>query len=74
MTHPGQTQHPRHPRHLVGSAWTFVPADPFRHFVVLRVDRDGNVHMEAVLDAEFHLTFAWRELRDRAKWTPGWQQ
>ena len=64
---------PAHPRHLLGSAWTRVPPDwTHRHWTVVgRVADD--VLVRAILDPRCERRLAWRALRDRACWLPGWQ-
>lgn len=64
---------PAHPRHLLGSAWTRVPAD-WRHHHWTVVDRhDADVIVRAVLDPGCERRLPWRTLRDRGCWLPGWQ-
>jgi tryptophan-rich hypothetical protein len=65
---------PSNPDKLPGSKWTAVtPSDRRKHWQVVRVDKkSGNVELEAVLD-NHRKRLAWRELRDRDRWRPGWE-
>lgn len=67
--------HPRHPDRLVGTKWSAVaPVEPReRHWVVVEWSpRAGEVTLEAVLTTR-RVRLAWRALRDRAAWVPGWE-
>ena len=64
---------PTTPRHLVGSGWTRrgTPGEPC-HWRVVAVSGD-EAELRAVLDAALALRLPWRDLRDRARWVPGWR-
>ena len=64
---------PAHPRHLLGSAWTRLDeAWRFCHWEI--VARDGDdVILRATLDRASERRLAWRALRDRTIWMPGWR-
>lgn len=65
--------HPQHPKHLPGTKWTSVePLDGYRHWEVGRVDGD-DVVLRSTLNGECHIRLPWRQLRNRATWTPGWE-
>ncbi len=62
---------PHHPDKLVGTQWTAVdPEEGRRHWQVLERSGDKAL-LRAVLDGVTH-ELPWRDLRDRARWTPGW--
>lgn len=62
---------PHHPDKLAGTQWTAVdPEESRRHWQV--VERRGDqAFLRAVLDGAT-CELPWRDLRDRARWTPGW--
>ncbi|MFT5433457.1 MAG: hypothetical protein ACI9OJ_004163 [Myxococcota bacterium] len=65
-------EHPTHPGHLLGTKWTSAKGlHPFRHWEVMKVVRD-QVHLQATLDSRVVMISAWRSLRTRAEWQPGW--
>lgn len=65
--------YPNHIKQILGAAWTAAdPTLPYRHFVVEFVTKAGDVQLEAVLDRGYKMSLPWRDLRDRARWTPGW--
>ncbi len=64
---------PVHPRHLVGSAWTRLDdAWTYCHWEIVSLDR-AVVTLRATLDRTCVRGMAWRELRDRTTWLPGWR-
>lgn len=66
---------PQNPSKLVGTHWTaVVPGDRCRHWEVVEYrPKTGLAIVEAVLD-KAQVAIAWRELRDREVWRPGWEQ
>jgi tryptophan-rich hypothetical protein len=66
--------YPRHPRQVPGSKWTSPPAvHPFCHWEVEALrPSTGVAVLRATLDPHHKLLIPWRELRDRARWLPGW--
>lgn len=63
---------PRHPGRLAGSKWTQRDAGrAFSHWIVIEVSGD-QVVLQAILDPATTRRLAWRALRDRASWQPGW--
>lgn len=77
-SHSNRRPHPVHPRHLVGSKWSSAPEHEglcYRHWEVVRYDsKRGEVVLRATLDRDQELRFAWRLLRERDRWLPGWRQ
>jgi tryptophan-rich hypothetical protein len=64
---------PRHPRHLAGSAWTWRGnPDELCHWRVIEVHGDEAV-LQPILAPTRTLRLPWRELRERARWSPGWR-
>ena len=68
------TNHPRHPDQLPGTKWTSREGLlEFRHWEVDVVrSRRGTVVLRATLDGARTIELPWRDLRNRADWTPGW--
>jgi tryptophan-rich hypothetical protein len=64
---------PRDPRRLVGSKWTRrAPGERLCHWIA--IERSGaEVVLQAVLEPAATQRLAWRALRDRARWQPGWR-
>lgn len=63
---------PRHPGKLAGSKWTSRdPSLSYCHWIVIEVSGD-TVVLQSVLAAATTVRLAWRALRDRALWQPGW--
>lgn len=60
-------------RRLIGTAWTSAaPLEGRRHWVVATV-RGDEAELRSVLAPIASHRVAWRALRDRARWLPGWQ-
>lgn len=67
------TAAPADRRRLVGTAWTSTaPIEDRRHWVVATV-RGDEAELRSVLSPTATHRVAWRALRDRARWLPGWQ-
>ena len=75
--------HARHPHQLMGTKWTKLDPLPSPPEAGLSCDlahwevegyqpRAGLVVLRASLSPERKLILPWRQLRDRAQWTPGW--
>jgi tryptophan-rich hypothetical protein len=63
---------PRHPGKLAGSKWTSRdPTLPYCHWVVIEVSGD-QVVLQSVLERTATMRIAWRGLRVRERWIPGW--
>ncbi len=67
------TNAPHDPEKLIGSKWTAIEVDERRkHWEVTARDPDEDeVTLRAVMDGETRVV-PWRQLRDRERWTPGW--
>lgn len=66
-------EEPRHPGKLAASKWTSCDPDlPYCHWIVIEVSGDSVV-LQSVLAADVTLRRPWRSLRDRTRWSPGWQ-
>lgn len=64
---------PTDPARLVGSAWTRGDTVwRYRHWHVVAKHGD-EVELAAVLDPAARRRVAWRTLRDRTVWQPGWR-
>lgn len=75
MTSHSSRPHPQSPNQLVGSSWTRAGAGagPLRHFeVVAHNHKTGMVTLRPALEPDAGIELPWRELRDRARWSPGW--
>lgn len=69
---PAPRPEPRHPGKLAGSKWSSRdPARPYCHWVVIEI-RGDEVVLQSVLAPATTIRMAWRALRDRAAWQPGW--
>jgi tryptophan-rich hypothetical protein len=67
-----QRPEPRHPGNLAGSKWTSRdPSLPYCHWIVIELSGD-EVLLQSVLAPATTHRLAWRELRERARWQPGW--
>ncbi len=64
---------PHSRQHLVGSKWSAAQVEERRkHWEVVELDGKEHCVLRAVIDGE-RRRLAWRELRDRDQWAPGWQ-
>lgn len=64
---------PRSPANLTGSKWTCrEPEHGLRHWIVIERSRD-EVVLQSVLSPATTRRVAWRSLRERARWEPGWR-
>ncbi len=66
-------EHPTHPRQLPRSKWTSRdPALAYCHWTIIELSGNTAV-LAAVLEAAATHRIAWRDLRDRERWLPGWK-
>jgi tryptophan-rich hypothetical protein len=75
-SHASQRPYPVHPTHLLHSKWSTAEGYDeleFCHWEVITfLKRKGEVELRATLDEDARVRLPWRELRDRARWVPGW--
>jgi tryptophan-rich hypothetical protein len=68
------TEAPHRPDRLVGSAWTAVDIeDDRKHWEVVEYRAGAGTAVLRALHDDTRRELPWRELRDRARWRPGWK-
>ncbi len=77
MSHSHQRPYPVHPNHLLHSKWSTAEGYDeleYCHWeVTVHYKKSKEVLLRATLNPEATIKIDWRELRDRARWSPGWR-